>query len=95
MNLYIPNIATIETVEPETIDTSTLRVIFDDPEVHRSFRYKPGQFAQISVFGIGECPISITSSPSQKNYLEFCVRSVGRVTKALHNFMHYIDIALQ
>ena len=40
----------------------------------------------MSLLGIGEAPISISSSPSRSNgHFELCVRKVGDVTAALHN----------
>lgn len=51
-----------------------------------SLGHKPGQFVEVSIFGVGEAPISITSSPSRSNSeFELCVRKVGDVTGALHN----------
>ena len=32
-----------------------------------SLRHGPGQFVQVSLLGIGEAPISISSSPSRSN----------------------------
>jgi len=47
---------------------------------------EPGQFVEVSLFGIGEAPISISSSPSRSNgTFELCVRRVGDVTNALHS----------
>lgn len=47
---------------------------------------EPGQFVEVSLFGIGEAPISISSSPSRSNgTFELCVRRVGDVTNAMHN----------
>ena len=46
--------------------------------------HKAGQFVEVSVFGIGEAPISVTSSPSRNGIFELCVREVGDVTGALH-----------
>ncbi|MGD9145480.1 MAG: FAD/NAD(P)-binding protein [Anaerolineae bacterium] len=47
---------------------------------------EPGQFVEVSLFGIGEAPISISSSPSRSNgTFEMCVRSVGDLTNAMHN----------
>ena len=40
---------------------------------------------EISVLGAGEAPISITSSPSRKGFLEFTIRAAGKVTKGIHN----------
>jgi NAD(P)H-flavin reductase len=51
-----------------------------------SLGHRPGQFVEISSLGIGEAPISISSSPSRSNgVFEICVRKVGDVTAALHN----------
>jgi sulfhydrogenase subunit gamma (sulfur reductase) len=44
----------------------------------------PGQFVQVSVFGVGEAPISVSSSPTQKGTFQLCVRKIGSVTTGLH-----------
>jgi len=46
--------------------------------------YVPGQFVMISVPGVGEAPISISSSPTKKGSFELVVRNAGAVTDALH-----------
>ena len=46
--------------------------------------HKPGQFVEVSVFGIGEAPISLSSSPTKKETFELCVRKLGNVTTKLH-----------
>ncbi|MCX6262035.1 MAG: FAD/NAD(P)-binding protein [Bacteroidia bacterium] len=84
-NEYIPYPAIIEKIRRETFDTKTLRVRFKDKDQLDTFQYRQGQFMEISVFGAGEAPISITSSPSREGFLEFTVRAVGRVTKSIHN----------
>jgi sulfhydrogenase subunit gamma (sulfur reductase) len=51
----------------------------------RSLGNDPGQFVECSLMGIGEAPISITSSPSRSNgTFELCIRRVGDLTNALH-----------
>jgi len=46
----------------------------------------PGQFVEVSLLGIGEAPISISSSPSRSpGAFELCIRRVGTLTNALHN----------
>ena len=84
-NIYLPSMATVTEVRPETPDISTFVVTFDDPTLRESFTYRAGQFAEMSVFGVGECPIGIASSPTSKGFLEFCVRAVGTVTNAIHD----------
>lgn len=49
-----------------------------------SLEHMPGQFVEVSVFGIGEAPISISSSPTRGPGFELGVRAVGNVTRALH-----------
>jgi len=49
-----------------------------------SFDYRPGQFAFLSAFGIGEAPFGIASVPSRSPTLEFAINRVGTVTAALH-----------
>ncbi|MEW6227366.1 MAG: FAD/NAD(P)-binding protein [Bacillota bacterium] len=85
-NPYLPDLATITRITRETDanDVKTFRVKFCDSSAWERFRYSPGQFAEVSVFGVGEAPISITSSPTQEGYLEFSVKKMGQVTTALH-----------
>lgn len=84
-NIYLPSLATVTEVRPETPDISTFVVTFDDVGLRESFKYHPGQFAELSVFGVGECPVGIASSPTSEGFLEFCVRAVGTVTNAIHD----------
>lgn len=44
----------------------------------------PGQFVQVAILGVGECPISICSSPTRPDTFELCVRRVGEVTEHIH-----------
>lgn len=46
--------------------------------------YCPGQFVMVSIFGFGEAPISICSSPTDKGYIDLTVRNVGAFTNKLH-----------
>jgi len=86
-NPYIPNLAVIRKVitENEVKDIKTFELVFQDPEAMKSFGYRCGQFAEISVFGAGECPIGIASSPMDEGYIQFTVKKVGVVTTTLHN----------
>ncbi|MFH1353100.1 MAG: FAD/NAD(P)-binding protein [bacterium] len=80
-NEYRPSPAVIESVRSESFDTKTFRVSFTSGSV---FDYKPGQFAQVSLPGTGEAPISITSSPSSRGFLEFTIRAAGKLTREIH-----------
>ena len=83
-NIYAPRLVTIRTVKDEAEGIKTYTLEFKDVEIRDSFAYRPGQFGEITVFGVGEAPVSITSSPVRKGYLEISVAGVGRVTRALH-----------
>lgn len=48
------------------------------------FGHKPGQFVQVSLIGVGEAPISVSSSPTRGAYLDLGIRRAGTVTGALH-----------
>jgi sulfhydrogenase subunit gamma (sulfur reductase) len=86
-NPYIPNLATIRKIitENEVNDIKTFELVFQAPEAKKNFSYRCGQFAEISVFGAGECPIGIASTPMDEEYIQFTVKKVGVVTTALHN----------
>jgi NAD(P)H-flavin reductase/CheY-like chemotaxis protein len=47
--------------------------------------HRPGQFVEISVMGVGESPISISSSPTRDGTFQLAIRKVGDVTSVLHN----------
>ncbi|MBN2370165.1 MAG: FAD/NAD(P)-binding protein [Vicinamibacteria bacterium] len=58
----------------------------------RPFGHRPGQFVQVSIPGIGEAPISVSSSPSRGSYLELGVRRTGVLTGALHEMIQPGDV---
>ncbi len=83
-NVYLPHVTKIAEVRRETVDTLTYLLRFADPGVARSFTFKPGQFVEVSVFGVGEAPIGFASAPSNGDGFEITVRALGSVTRALH-----------
>jgi len=50
----------------------------------KSLGHKPGQFVEVSLFGIGEAPISISSAPREGSF-ELLVRRLGDVTTKLES----------
>ncbi len=86
-NPYIPYPVRIDniTIENADRDLKTLKLVFLNKEDEESFQYLPGQFAELSVFGKGESPIGIASSPTEQGYLLFTVKRVGVLTSDLHN----------
>jgi NAD(P)H-flavin reductase len=82
-SIYLPTQARIVDMRPLT----QLEKLFTI-ELPRgmSLNHQPGQFVGVSVLGVGEAPISITSSPSRSNgVFELCVRRVGDLTGVLHS----------
>lgn len=71
-------------IEVDTRDIKTFRLLFLDEEDKESFRFVPGQFAELGILGRGESPIGIASSPMIRDYLEFTVMKMGTVTSELH-----------
>jgi sulfhydrogenase subunit gamma (sulfur reductase) len=86
-NPYLPCPAEIEkvTIENADRDIKTFRLAFLNKEDEKAFRYLPGQFAELSIFGKGESPIGIASSPTEEGYLLFTVKRMGVVTSDLHD----------
>jgi sulfhydrogenase subunit gamma (sulfur reductase) len=78
---YQPTLAEMVKIEPLT-ETEKLFTLY--LKGGRSLGHQAGQFVEVSVFGIGEAPISVTSSPSRNGTFELCVRQAGDVTGALH-----------
>jgi sulfite reductase subunit B len=81
--LYTPELATINKVVPQTALETFFEVELSD---QKTLGHKPGQFVEVSIFGVGEAPISVSSAPApDKPTFELCVRKVGNVTNALLN----------
>jgi NAD(P)H-flavin reductase len=76
--------AVITNIIPLTEKEKLFRLhILDEAEEAR-FSFLPGQFVMVEVPGVGEIPISISSSPTHKGIIELCIRNVGLVTGILH-----------
>ncbi|MCE5185657.1 MAG: FAD/NAD(P)-binding protein [Planctomycetaceae bacterium] len=79
-DIYLPELAVIS---KRRMLNGTELFLHLEKESGGDWQYTPGQFVEVSVAGIGEAPISISSSPTQKG-LELVVRNVGSVTKVIH-----------
>ncbi len=90
-----PELAEIISISQDTADTKTFEVKFVDKSVGKKFKFRPGQFMMISVFGFGEVPISISSSPYKTNSIKFTIVNVGNVTNALHQLKKGAKIGLR
>ncbi len=80
-SLYRPILCRLESVTDLTPIEKGFRLVRLDGQ---PFGHQPGQFIQLSVFGIGEAPISVASSPTRGPYLDLGIRRAGTLTGALH-----------
>jgi NAD(P)H-flavin reductase len=84
VDLFLPRVATILRQRDETPDTRTFQLRFRDGGGQDGFSFRPGQFLELSVFGMGEAPFCVASSPTRPDPLEVTVRRTGQLTDALH-----------
>jgi NAD(P)H-flavin reductase len=78
---YVPEKATIKKI---TQLTETEKLFLLSLDSGQSLGHAPGQFVEVSLFGIGEGPISISSPPVKDSSFELGVRAAGNLTRALH-----------
>jgi len=79
--IYTPEMANVNKVIPQTEKETLFEIELSE---RKTLGHKPGQFVQVSVFGVGEAPISVSSAPApDRATFELCVRRVGNVTGAL------------
>lgn len=84
-NVYLPSVAVLDRVVNEITDVKTFYWHFEDAAAQKAFRsFRPGQFAEVSLFGTGEFPTSLPPSPTESETF-FTVRKVGSCTNALHD----------
>ncbi|MFC2017958.1 FAD/NAD(P)-binding protein [Chloroflexota bacterium] len=81
-DIYLPQNATVLKSEQVTEKERFLELRLDSGE---ELGHMPGQFVEFSVPGIGEAPISISSSPTHEGSFQVVVRKVGNVTRAIQN----------
>lgn len=81
-DVYLPQMTTVQKVEPMTAMEHFLELKLDSG---KELGHMPGQFVEVSVPGIGEAPISVSSSPTQNGSFQMVVRNMGNVTRAIHN----------
>lgn len=79
----MPVIGVVTDIRIDTPDVKTFRVV--TPEGKKAFEHKPGQCAMLSIPGVGEAMFSITSSPTNTEFMEFSIKKCGCVTEWLHS----------
>jgi NAD(P)H-flavin reductase len=79
-NIFLPELA--EVVSASMI-TSTEKHFTLRMKNGSAFDFEPGQIVEAGVFGYGEIPLGLASSPTRKGTFELVVRVVGKVSRAL------------
>ena len=79
----MPVIGVVTDIRIDTPDVKTFRVV--TPDGKKAFEHRPGQCAMLSVPGVGEAMFSITSSPTNTEFMEFSIKKCGCVTEWLHS----------
>ena len=82
----IPAVGVVTDIRIDTPDVKTFRV--NAPEGGKLFEHIPGQCAMVSIPGVGEAMFSITSSPTNEEYMEFSIKKCGCLT----NWLHQIEV---
>ena len=85
----IPMIGVVTDIRIDTPDVKTFRVV--TPDGKKCFEHKPGQCAMLSIPGVGEGMFSITSSPTNKEFMEFSIKKCGCLT----SWLHLMDVGQQ
>ncbi len=79
----IPQVGVITAIRQDTPDVKTFRVVGLDGK--KLFEHLPGQCAMVSIPGVGESMFSITSSPTNTEFMEFSIKKCGCVTEIIHS----------
>jgi NAD(P)H-flavin reductase len=80
-NPMAPETWSIQRIRRETPDTFTMELLPAAGDM--TLPFEAGQFNMLSVFGVGEVPISISGDPTNGKTLVHTVRAVGTVTRMM------------
>lgn len=83
-NIYLPKLARVAYIKDEVVGERAIKTFHVEPVDGDGFEHECGQCAMLSIFGRGEMMISIASSPLVKEYKQFSIMRVGRVSVAFH-----------
>ncbi len=82
-NPYRPWEAEVAERIQESPSIFTLWLRLTDGAVRTGYRFAPGQFNMLYLYGVGEVAISIVSDPHEEKLIGHTLRAVGRVTQGL------------
>lgn len=78
-----PHAATVVSRTQESPSIFTLQLQLNDAAAQAAYRFAPGQFNMLYLYGVGEVPISIMSDPAERTTIGHTIRALGRVTNGL------------
>jgi len=78
-----PHAATVVARTQESPTIFTLQLRLDDSAAQAAYRFAPGQFNMLYLYGVGEVPVSIMSDPEECDGICHTIRALGRVTQGL------------
>jgi len=90
-NPYQPVAARVMRVQELITDVRLFDLRFSDPELARRFTWRPGQFVELSVLGVGEGPFSLPSAPTRSGILQLAIRRAGVLTNYLFDHVREGD----
>jgi len=79
-NLYQPINGEIVDIIKESTTIKSFVVVLEE-----TFRFKAGQFVELTLPGIGEAPFTLSSSPSETKKIEITIMKAGHMTSLLHD----------
>jgi NAD(P)H-flavin reductase len=91
-NCYLPAPARIMQIRDLAADIRLYDLRFDDQALARTFTYRPGQFVELSVLGVGEGPFSLPSSPTRTGAFQLGIRRAGVLTGYLFDRVREGDL---
>ena len=80
-NIFLPREAIILKLKETTEFEKHFTLTYADGS---KMLFEPGQILEVSLFGYGEIPIGLASSPTRENSFDIVVRTVGRVSTAVN-----------
>ena len=90
--LYAPRPTKLIRIEELTASEKVFEFALEDGSV---LGHQPGQFVGVSILGVGEAPISVSSSPTRGDTFQLAVRNVGNVTRALHKLSEGATVGIR
>lgn len=86
-NPYLPAAARIMRISELNPEVRVYDLRFNDRDLAENFTWKPGQFVELSLLGVGEAPFSLPSSPTRGGHFQLGIRRAGSLTNYLFDHL--------